>query len=253
MEENVHVWRIHAGSASAAAPSFLSRDETRFARRFHNPLHAQQWAFFRSALRDILATYCGVSAADIAFRHSAYGKPGLEEHAGLYFNQTHSKALSLLAVTELAPVGVDVEHTRHLDSMESMAELVFTRAECESLRERPPHRRQNAFYDLWTRKEAALKANGMGLSIAPRAVHLGFEFHAGWQCTTLGPENSSDMTYRICRLETAQAYAGALALETPQDCHITSTNIRYFDYAAARNSMHRNRRRTGPVAGASFR
>jgi phosphopantetheinyl transferase len=72
------------------------------------------------------------------------------------------------------PFGVDVETiSSGLDVIERYA---FTGEECRALATRQPHRRAELAI-LWTRKEAALKCTGAGLSTEPCRLEAG----GGWE------------------------------------------------------------------------
>ena len=62
------------------------------------------------------------------------------------------------------PVGVDVERMRPLPDMDQIAERTFSRQECAALRALPVALRPSGFFNCWTRKEAYIKAVGLGLS-----------------------------------------------------------------------------------------
>jgi len=60
--------------------------------------------------------------------------------------------------------GVDVEIVRTIADLEGIAEHFFSPRECASLRALGPHERTAGFFNCWTRKEAYIKATGLGLT-----------------------------------------------------------------------------------------
>ena len=160
-----HVWRVslcgHTGT-EAAAHALLSADERERAARFHFDRHRRRYAICRAALRQILAGYTGLPAAEIDFSYTAHGKPYLES-ARIAFNVSHSGDLALVAVAAAGEVGVDVEQMRPGIEREGI-ERYFSPHEAQVLRGLPPGLQNRAFYNCWTRKEAYLKATGKGLS-----------------------------------------------------------------------------------------
>ncbi len=95
---------------------------------------------------------------------NANGKPSLGPASALTFNISRSSGLVLAGVRLTAPVGVDCELARMFDDMDGVADLSFTQAErawIEHGVESPVAR----FFKLWTRKEAVVKAIGLGLQI----------------------------------------------------------------------------------------
>ena len=113
-----------------------------------------------------LSQYLGKEPVELKFDYSSRGKPALTKHAGekmLHFNLAHSDELMLLAVTRVCAVGIDVERLRPLADAEDIAERFFSARESMQLKTLPKASKLAAFFKLWTRKEAWLKATGAGL------------------------------------------------------------------------------------------
>ncbi|MGP1667061.1 MAG: 4'-phosphopantetheinyl transferase family protein, partial [Rhodanobacter sp.] len=80
------------------------------------------------------------------------------------FNVTHSGKQAYVAVSRFGRVGVDVEEQRADFDYEEVCATVFTGKELHALSEIPPSHRRRGFYDCWVRKEAVLKATGLGIT-----------------------------------------------------------------------------------------
>ena len=102
------------------------------------------------------------------FEADDVGKPRLSDvHAvGLSFNLTHTDGLVACAIA--APgvaVGVDAEAVdRPLTDLMAIARRFFTAEEASALGTQAPSSRPIRFFELWTLKEAFVKAVGSGLS-----------------------------------------------------------------------------------------
>jgi len=107
-------------------------------------------------LKELLDKHYGISC-DVDFEYGPYGKPFLKEFPGIHFNISHCPKAVFCAVGDAA-IGVDVEE---IQFDENVAQEVFSESELESIRssESP----EIAFTKLWTRKEAFLKLQGIGL------------------------------------------------------------------------------------------
>jgi 4'-phosphopantetheinyl transferase len=79
----------------------------------------------------------------------------------------------LIAVAEKRSVGVDIEVRRPMSDLLEVALGVATAREAKLLRQLPAGQAHAAFFDLWTRKEALLKALGRGFLVDPREVEVG--------------------------------------------------------------------------------
>jgi 4'-phosphopantetheinyl transferase len=117
----------------------------------------------RAELRRRVAAATGVAPAQVRFRANPWGKPEVD---GVHVNASHAQGLALVALTHAGQVGVDVERverTTRADELD-LARRFFTPAEAAALEATGEVDRPRAFLRLWTRKEAALKAWGRGVS-----------------------------------------------------------------------------------------
>lgn len=167
--EDIHIWRADLDLPSASlAPleASLTADERQRAARYHFPAHRDRWVAARGILRQILAGYLCIDPAWVRFDYGAYGKPavrGMGEH-GLCFSLTHAEGLALYAVTLRRRVGIDLEVPRQDLDIEGIAARQFSTAEGAALAAQPAGQRVEGFFRCWTRKEAYVKALGLGLS-----------------------------------------------------------------------------------------
>lgn len=131
----------------------------------------------RGLLRHILSPHAGVSPAALQFACNAWGKPSLIADPGkpppVAFNVSHSANFVAIAVSGGSTVGVDIERERDLDGLDGLCERFLTASERRRVARVPERLRSDAFLRLWTRKEAALKASGIGLSLDPVRVEVG--------------------------------------------------------------------------------
>jgi 4'-phosphopantetheinyl transferase len=149
---------VLAGCVAALCPSEIER-----ASRFATAELRSQFAFNRGALRYILSDYTHESPERLKLDTGPYGKPLLRSQP-FCFNVTHSGLLMVCAVSRTAPVGIDIEHIREMPDMFAIANGHFAPGECERLRALPALYRTRGFFECWTRKEAFIKATGLGLS-----------------------------------------------------------------------------------------
>lgn len=144
----------------------LSEGERARAARFHFAADRDRFVASHAAQRGILASYLGVEASSLVFGEGAQGKPFLNAPAhgrSLRFSLSHSGDLALLAVSSGREVGVDVERVRPRADLAAFVARYFSPREREALARIPSDDRLRAFYEIWTLKEAYLKACGDGL------------------------------------------------------------------------------------------
>ena len=133
-----------------------------FAERYLILDHRRRYAITHGALRVILSCYLGVDPSSLQFAFGPRGKPSLLDD-GPQFNLSHSAQMAMVAVAS-APIGIDCEKLRHLERLLDIAKRQFSAAEYAALKEVPEADRLLAFYRCWTRKEAYVKALGLGLA-----------------------------------------------------------------------------------------
>jgi 4'-phosphopantetheinyl transferase len=208
----IHVWRLDLGLLSGLEPRLagvLSAEEERRSGRF---VHERDRAFYiagRSALRHLLSGYVGVPPEEVPLRIGAHGKPFLDGELRLHFNLSHSAGLALLAVTEVSPVGVDVERVGPIPELEAIAARFFTAGEAREIRMARATEQRRLFFNCWTRKEAYLKAVGGGLSIPLSSVELTVSGEP--RLLAIAGDRSAAGQWSLRHLRPAPGYVGALA------------------------------------------
>jgi 4'-phosphopantetheinyl transferase len=170
--DEIHVWRANLdleGDVICKLHRTLSSDERARADRYHFSRDRDRFTAARGLLRDILGRYLNEKPADLRFDYGSHGKPGIRGQSdpkGICFNMSHSDGLGLYAVAQGREVGVDVERIKkHFGSLE-IAERFFSPREFARLSSLSEHHQLESFFNCWTRKEAYIKARGMGLSLS---------------------------------------------------------------------------------------
>jgi 4'-phosphopantetheinyl transferase len=96
----------------------------------------------------------------------AHGKPALAEPPP-HFNLSRRDGWAAIAVSNTHEIGVDLEALRPIDDAGELAALHFTPREREGVAD------STDFLRVWTRKEACMKATGLGLALAPASFECG--------------------------------------------------------------------------------
>jgi 4'-phosphopantetheinyl transferase len=128
-------------------------------------------------LRRVLGQYLGMAPQALVFAYGAHGKPALglgETGGGLAFNFSNADNLALLAVARANVIGIDIEHRGRQITQAPFAHHILSESEADDLTRIPAARRRAALLTAWTRKEAYLKALGVGLSRPMSGFTTGF-------------------------------------------------------------------------------
>jgi 4'-phosphopantetheinyl transferase len=161
---------IHCVTLATETVCYVSSDEAQRADRLFDPIKKKHFLACHGLLRKILGRYLGLQPEELNFAIGEHGKPYLSHFATddnnrLHFNLSHSGSLFLLAIATDREVGIDIEQLLVDTPFSDMAQLAFSTREQKELFSLPDNQQRSAFYRCWTRKEAYLKACGMGFKL----------------------------------------------------------------------------------------
>lgn len=179
--------------SEALAFEILSDEERLRAERFRSKADAQRWGSFRAQVRTILGQTLGLNPLDVPILLSEQGKPLLAPpHAGLHFNLSHCSDLGVIGLCLDGPIGVDIEPLDRNASLQE-CELIFCHPEeIASLPGDGPLRAKRLL-EIWTAKEAILKALGTGLMHPPERIYLDLSSPVGMAKSDIFVNNISDL------------------------------------------------------------
>jgi 4'-phosphopantetheinyl transferase len=124
-------------------------------------------------MRELLSAYVGGEPRQHAILYGDHGKPHVDARFGIAFNMSHSGDHGLIAFARGVEVGVDIEEIAAREGMRALVTTVMSPREQAAIRDIPDAAFCVPFLTCWTRKEACLKALGIGLSVEPRTVSVG--------------------------------------------------------------------------------
>nr|WP_167364065.1 4'-phosphopantetheinyl transferase superfamily protein [Rhizobium mongolense] len=146
----------------------LSEEERSREEGIRLPSDRHAYVVTRAMQRLLLSRYLATDPRDLRFVKGAFGRPALRdipaEHGGIDFNLSHDGNVTVLGVARRV-IGIDVTASECRSSFLDVARRFFTCSEVEALEALPADARADYFLQLWTLKEAYVKALGGGLSI----------------------------------------------------------------------------------------
>jgi 4'-phosphopantetheinyl transferase len=210
----VHVWwtRLDASSSlSFKLYSLLSTDECARAARFRFEADRRRYVAARGILRIILAEYLTSDPAEIRLWYGPYGKPyviNASDSTLIHFNLSHSGDVAVYALCD-SEIGIDIEQVDQNVEILAVAGQFCTPREVESLRTSERQRAISRFFQLWTNKEACVKALGHGLSLDLTTLPVSDEREVSWKV-----EHNNHRLF-LYRLDHDVGYASAFAVREP--------------------------------------
>lgn len=221
----VHVWAVSLDITSGALKilaATLSPDEKERAGKFKFEKHRNRFIAGRGVLRRILGEYVQAKSETLRFSCSANGKPALADEfasGGIHFNLAHSEDLALVAVTRIGVIGVDVECIRTIKEMDRLVVRFFSERETELFGKVRPDEKPAAFFNLWTRKEALLKATGEGITRSLSLVEVGFLPGERARVLAIAGDASKAAQWTLRELTPGPGFVGAVAVKA-QDVNV---------------------------------
>jgi 4'-phosphopantetheinyl transferase len=216
LRSSIHAWRACMPVLAPLEPELfeiLSAEETARSKQFVFARDRRRFVVARGVLRVLLARYTNTNPADLSICRTANGKPFAAGDAMPQFSVSHSDQIALIAFAH-GQIGVDVERVREMPDLIGIARRFFSAGELEQVHALPEESRRQAFFALWTRKEAYLKATGEGIAALDS---LSVSFTSDLRLRTFDSSSRDGRPRRIEALRMRGGYVAALAAESTQE------------------------------------
>ncbi len=193
-------------SAIRSLYSFLSSGEKIRASRFVFQKDKDNYIISRGMLRSLLAHYLNCEPTSIEIVTTEMGKPHTRPQQ-IHFNLSHSGGYVLYSFCQERDIGIDLEYCCKDMEIGDLARHYFHPKEIEQLDKCSSSvDKEKKFFSYWTRKEAYLKAVGLGIG----SCHL-FSLNMSSTPSYLPCSMDSFPYWKIISLPLLENYASALA------------------------------------------
>lgn len=168
LDGEIHLWFAFPGEGDASQENRQVLDHEERARMDRLLLDSGRRLFGAShaLVRTTLSHYGKIPPEKWRFLKGAHGKPSIDpdlDAPPLRFSLAHTQGAALVAVTEGADVGADLERGDRRVDAARLSRRFFSPAENAELQGMAPNRFEERFFHLWTLKESYIKARGLGL------------------------------------------------------------------------------------------
>lgn len=222
LNNEIDIWQIDVSSNLSRIDDLLNilePQEIIRANKYLKESSRNRFIISRGSLRSILSGYLKQPAESLRFRLAANNKPfiadlGIDE---LHFNLSDSADKILIAVAR-SPVGIDIELVKPNFRYHDILSNNFSIPEAEYIKLCDNHKR---FFLLWTRKEAILKATGIGLT-----DHLKQIPSLNGEHLMDGNLLATNANWRLSSFEASGDYVATIAMDIPL------CNLRFWDYTS---------------------
>lgn len=142
--------------------SYLSADEIIRAKNFYFAHDQKNFILARGYLRELLGGVLELAPKNLQFTYGKFGKPALLKHP-LKFNLSHNETSFVIAIAPTAELGIDIENIARVADYTGIAKQTFSLVEQAYLDSASASQKARVFYRCWARKEAYVKALGIGI------------------------------------------------------------------------------------------
>ena len=219
---------------------WLSPEEKARAEKFRFDLHRNRFIAGRAALRQLLSAYVGAPPESLCFVYWQNGKPELQQvqaDVPLTFNLAHSDNLGLIGLSRSAAIGVDLERVRFLDDFDELVRRFFSPAETRAFLGLSFSEKPQAFFNLWTRKEAWLKATGEGIAYSLNQVEVSFSPEDTAVIRRLPAGNGEVEDWSLEAISVSPGFAAAVVTHSP---HFHARFLNWPDHTFSFSAPHQN-------------
>lgn len=215
LEQNIVVWMTQISASQDALqslePCLDARDRKRAA-RFHFAEDRARYVLGRGLARKILGHYLSQSPETIEFAYTDRGRPYFPGDEAMCFSITHARDLVAVALTANARVGIDIEHMERKLNLKELAERILSAKDFCKFEALPESEKVAAFFRVWTRKEAYLKATGEGITDALKKISVSMRTEEMGMITDTRDEAAAKK-WRMHSLTLPENYMGCVACD----------------------------------------
>jgi 4'-phosphopantetheinyl transferase len=215
LEGHVVVWLTEVSNGQKAMPFLepcLDAHDRERAERYRFAGDRARYVLGRALVRNILGHYLGQRPEMIALAYTERGRPYFPADETMRFSLTHTRDLVAVALTAEAEVGIDIEYAERKLKLNDLAERILSAEDFGAFQALPESEKVAAFFRVWTRKEAYLKARGEGISEGLQKMSVSFDAE---EITFLSDtrDEAAAPKWRMHALSLPAEYTGAVACD----------------------------------------
>ena len=210
-DNSISIWGIQVSKYDKNIDhiyKILSENEKCKANNFKNKNQARASVLARGALRILIGAYENYAPEKLNFSKTEDGKPFLL-NSKINFNISHSSDWIILAFCKDHAIGVDLEEIRDIDYLR-ISNRYFNHDEQNYLINSEDPKR--LFFDLWSRKEAIIKAKGKRLLTEIKKTNISF-------INNKIPSKCKIDDWFVYSVKAGSHYSAALAVNAEIDYH----------------------------------
>lgn len=216
-DHQVHVWQVNLKTLFFYPKELLktlSPDELDRANQFKFQKDRECFIIRHYQLRFILSKYCNCQSHELMFRYNSYRKPFIStpQFKTIKFSMSYSGDLMMAGICRENDIGIDIEMVREMHESESIAVENFSLQELKYLIGTTDI--TDAFFKIWTRKEAFVKAMGKGLYYPLKSFCVEANFSGVYEPLIIFDDPKESKLWKTSELNTSTGYIASLAIKS---------------------------------------
>jgi len=195
--------------------SQLTDEERSRAMKFRYYADYVSYIVAHALLRQSVSAIAGVTPDCVKIRRAQNGKPELLQDSvttPIRFNLSHTEDMVMVALARDVEVGVDVERLDRKFAPE-IVEYLCSAEEAQEISLLSTQHQSVAYIELWTLKEALVKASGQGLRVRINEIYCALNLP---RLLRSGPLPERPTAWSVWRGHLAGGFAWSVAARTPQ-------------------------------------
>lgn len=194
--DHIHIWEFEIPETTVSLnpgpddlqPENISPVSKRFS--FQKPCQALR--------REIIAGYLNRDPDEIHIKYEKSGRPVLENNPiPVFFSTSYTTGAWILGLSRGNALGIDIEYMKNDSRLLTISGRFFYPEEWVFIRSLPEEHQMKAFFQVWTLKEAYLKAIGTGFSGWHKLPEMTYVFSDSPAANTIFPLEHTSYKARI--------------------------------------------------------
>ncbi len=225
-EKSIHVWWSNLDQPQNIVDnchSFLSSEEKNRINKYNTQLLKNRQVMSKAILKKLLSLYLEKNVKEINFIYNNYGKPYIacdKVANSVKFNISHSENVGIFAFTLNDDLGVDIEKVKEYIEIDGIKEICFTNFEKEWYDNLNNEFKLEAFYKIWTIKEAFIKAIGEGFSYPTINLELTNESGNQIKIRKIYSKEYSNVNYKVNTFPSKSGFVSSVVYEGEKNVKI---------------------------------
>jgi len=209
---------------AASWASVLSQDELHRLHQFRFQMDRARYLAAHALLRIAVSRSIGMPARSLRFKTNEHGKPSLDHPIGVQFNLSHTRHLAACVISHRGEIGLDVEGFDRSQEIAEVGSEVFSATELAELATLSGVQRDVRRTQLWTLKEAYVKALGVGLSIPTNEISFSYDTAQQIHARISRALDAQPGRWRFCLLE-HEKHSVCLVVENADESPVSMCTI----------------------------